>query len=336
MVVVNRSGHIEIVNTQAERIFGYARAELLGQPVELLIPERYRSEHSARRAAFFSAPRVRDVGSDLELFGLHKDGTEFPIEIGLSPLETEEGTLVSSAIRDVTDRKRIETALAIANRELESFSHSVAHDLRAPLWGMKGFARILLDEHGDALDEEGRDFLREIHESAVRMMAMVDALSSLARTTRSELNPAWVDLSELARSVVAQLSQADPSRRVDAVLGESLHARVDPQLARTLLENLIGNAWKFTSKTEAPRIEFGAVRQENGNAFFVRDNGAGFDMAYARRLFAPFQRLHTLTEFPGTGIGLATAQRIVHRHGGRIWADGRVGEGATFFFTLSR
>jgi signal transduction histidine kinase len=224
--------------------------------------------------------------------------------------------------------------LSVAYRELESLCYSVAHDLRAPLRGMNGFAEILLEEYSNILDDEGRDCLRRIQGSALLMGRVIDALLSVAKVTRSELKPVVVDLSGLARSVLRQLAAQDSERTVQAEVGEDLVARIDPSLARTLFENLLGNAWKFTRQTAEPRIEIGNTVQGGAPAFFVRDNGAGFNMAYSNKLFVPFQRLHAVREFPGTGIGLATSFRIVDRHGGRIWAEGIVGEGATFFFTL--
>jgi PAS domain S-box-containing protein len=334
MVIVGKDGGIVLVNAQTERLFGYSRAELIGQKVELLIPERFHKQHPGHRTGYFANPKTRGMGTGLELYGVRKDRTEFPIEISLSPLETGAEMLVSSAIRDISERKRIEIALTVANRELESFSYSVAHDLRAPLRGMNGFAQILLDEYKDKLDADGQDCLKEIHSNAIRMAALIDALLSLARVTRSDLKPEWTDLSAVVRVVMNQLSAVDRERRVNVVVQERLSAFIDPQLCRNLLDNLLANAWKFTGKVEAAQIEFGRADKEGTPAFFVRDNGAGFDMAHAKKLFAPFQRLHTVSEFQGTGIGLATAQRIIHRHGGRIWAEGRVQEGATFFFTL--
>jgi len=270
-----------------------------------------------------------------------KDGTEIHVSVTSSPIHDSRGALIgaSKVARDITDRRAAEDALArakdaaeVANRELEAFSYSVAHDLRAPLRGMNGFARVLLSGYEDKLDEGGQDALQEIVLNAQKMGALIDALLSLARLTRTALRPTPVDVSALARAALMQLQAGEPERRVEVVVADGLRVNADPTLARALLDNLLGNAWKFTSKGTDARVEVGQIAEEGEQVLFVRDNGAGFDMAFANKLFAPFQRLHAATEFPGTGIGLATVQRIVNRHGGRIWAKGKVDRGATFYF----
>jgi PAS domain S-box-containing protein len=334
IVIVDTTGKIVIVNAQAERMFGYAREELVGSNVDILVPERVRGGHAAHRGSFVVNARARAMGSDLELHAVRRDGSEFPVEISLSPLETEDGTLISSAIRDVSARKRTERELRDAYAELEAFSYSIAHDLRAPLRGMNGFAQVLLEDYADRLDADGLDALAEIRTNASRMSELIEALLSLSRLSRRAVQSTTVDLAAYARTTLTRLRADEPDRVVELAAPLSLDAWADPALARTLIDNLVGNAWKFTARKPDARIEIGAEERELERVYFVRDNGAGFDMAYASKLFAPFQRLHRASDYPGTGIGLATAQRIVHRHGGRIWADGEVDRGATIYFTF--
>jgi PAS domain S-box-containing protein len=334
VLIVDRDGSIVLVNSQTERLFGYPRTELIGKSVEQLIPGRFRGQHPDHRLQYAKDPRPRSMGSGLKLYALRRDGTEFPVEISLGPIVTEVGTLVSCTISDITESQRTATALRVAHTELEAFSYSVAHDLRAPLRGMNGFAQILLDEYADKLDEAGIDCLHEIHDNAVRMGALIDALLSLAHISRSSLRPERIDLTLLARAAFKRLQAGEPERKVEVVVPEHLWAYLDPTLARNLVDNLLDNAWKFTGKTPEARIELGASETDGVKTYFVRDNGAGFDMAHKSKLFGPFQRLHTTNDFSGTGIGLATAQRVAVRHGGRIWADGVVNGGATFYFSL--
>ncbi len=222
-----------------------------------------------------------------------------------------------------------------ANRELEAFSYSVAHDLRAPLRSLDGFSQALLEDHADRLDEEGQEFLRYVRESAQQMGQLIDGLLTLSRVTRSELQLERVVLSDLAQRTIARLRRTHPERAVDVVLQEGMLGTGDRRLLAVVYDNLLGNAWKFTARREHARIEVGASPGQDGRCvYFVRDNGAGFDMAFAGKLFGAFQRLHGAGEFEGTGIGLATVQRIIRRHGGRAWAEGEVGRGATVYFTL--
>ncbi len=236
-----------------------------------------------------------------------------------------------------TDEKlrRASAAAESANRELEAFSYSVSHDLRAPLQTMDGFGEILLEDYSARLDERGRSCIGHIREGAQRMALLIDRLLELSRVGRAEIQRADVDLSALARGILDELRAADPRREVETTVRDGLVARADPMLVRLVLRNLLGNAWKFTRKRSRARIEVGAEEAAGERVFFVRDNGAGFDMAYADKLFRPFQRLHGEDEFEGTGVGLATVLRIVHRHGGRVWAEGVPDRGATLRFTLA-
>jgi two-component system sensor histidine kinase/response regulator len=229
----------------------------------------------------------------------------------------------------------VNAALEAANKELESFSYSVSHDLRAPLRSIDGFSQALLEDYADKLDEEGKDHLQRVRASTQRMAELIDDMLNLSRMTRSEMRLEAVNLSTVAKTVAAELQRSQPERRVEFVIAEGVVANGDSGLLRVVLENLIGNAWKFTGKHLEAKIEFGLAVQNGNSAYFVRDNGSGFDMAYAGKLFGAFQRLHDAREFPGTGVGLATVQRVIHRHGGQVWAESEVEKGATFYFTLS-
>jgi DNA-binding response OmpR family regulator len=221
------------------------------------------------------------------------------------------------------------------NHELETFTYSVSHDLRAPLRAIHGFGQILLEDCGDVLDEESQRRLRMMQSAAERMARLIDDLMGLSRLGRAELRRTQVDVSAVARAVADELGRGSPERAASFVIAADMTAEADAGLVRVLLDNVMGNAWKFTASVPDARIDVGATRSSETTTFFVRDNGAGFDMAYAQKLFRPFQRLHTEEQFPGTGIGLATVHRVVDRHGGRVWAEGALGKGATFFFTLS-
>jgi len=267
------------------------------------------------------------------------------------PFLAEERSLLEAIVERlgrVIERKRAEeeiqklneslkvhaAELAAANKELEAFSYSVSHDLRAPLRTIDGFSRALLEDYDNKLEDQGKDYLKRVRAATQRMGQLIDDLLNLSLMMRKELRREETDLSDLARSIAAELRKTQPRRQAEFVIQEGVVAHGDPRLLREVLENLLGNAWKFTEKHSRPRIEFGASQQEEQSAYFVRDNGAGFDMAYADKLFVPFQRLHSTAEFSGNGIGLTIASRIINRHGGRIWAEGELEKGATFYFTL--
>jgi light-regulated signal transduction histidine kinase (bacteriophytochrome) len=254
---------------------------------------------------------------------------------GISWMLVRSRILAEDASKDLEDANR---ELEGANRELEAFSYSVSHDLRAPLRTIDGFSQILQEDYENVLDGEGLDYLGRVRAASGNMATLIDDLLDLSRVSRRPLRRESVDLTRLATGIIEDLRAAQPDRNVQFVAGEDIKAYGDVSLLKVALENLLGNAWKFTERKEEARIEFGADRRPRPGflapVYFVRDNGAGFDQAYSDKLFGAFQRLHGQDEFEGTGIGLATVARIIHRHGGRVWADSEVGEGATFYFTL--
>ncbi|MDH5668125.1 MAG: PAS domain S-box protein [Nitrospira sp.] len=342
ILMVNADGMITMVNKQVEALFDYQAHELVGQPLTILVPQQFRGGHGADMQRFFSARAARAMGRGRDLFGVRKDGTEFPVEIGLTPLDTPTGPQVLASILDITARKEAEKALMerqvlldTANKELEAFAYSVSHDLRAPLRSINGFSQALMEDYYDKLGPEGQDYLQRVLKASERMGQLIDDLLGLSRATRRQFHrEKEVDFSAMAMEIVEELRADDQDRKVDVRIEPGLIVSGDRGLLRVVLQNLLGNAWKFTAKQPEPQIEFGTTVDQGSRVCFVRDNGAGFDMAYADKLFTPFQRLHGQTEFPGTGIGLATVSRVIGRHGGRVWAEGAVGRGATIWFTL--
>jgi PAS domain S-box-containing protein len=331
------------VNEAHEAMTGYSREESIGHTsaeLGLVDPE----ERAKIIKAFQEKGSIRDVDVRLRT----KSGNHVDVLVSVENIELDGKPCAITIQYDITELKRAErevrrlnanlereqAALEESNKELESFSYSVAHDLRAPLRSIDGFSKMIVDRYAEKLDAQGNKYLDTVRKSAQKMAQLIDDLLSLSRVVSSEIRRAPMDLSAMAHGVAARLSEGEPERRTGFSIAEGIVASGDPVLMSMVLENLLGNAWKFTSKRPAARIEFGCEDKGGMREYFVRDNGAGFDMAYADKLFGVFQRLHSNSEFEGTGIGLATVQRVIHRHGGKVWGHGEVGGGAVFRFTL--
>ncbi|MEK8088283.1 PAS domain S-box protein [Thermithiobacillus plumbiphilus] len=339
-------------NVGAERILGYRETEIIGHSASVIYTPEDRWANVPASEQEHALMHGQSVD---ERWHQRKDGSRFYASGMLFTLRDELGHHKGFAkiLRDQTRQKLAEeeiqrlnreletrvqarTAELVAlNRELESFSYSVAHDLRAPLRAINSFSHALQQDSADCLNTEGVHHLGRIRQAAQRMEHLIDDLLKLAQVTRQEIRWENVDLSDLAKRIRGKLQTGDPIRQVDWIIAPHAMAQGDARLLEIALENLMSNAWKFTSKTPQARIEFGAMPREGKSVFYVRDNGAGFDMHYANRLFSAFQRLHSVSDFEGTGIGLATVARIIHRHGGHVWAEGAVNQGATFYFSLN-
>lgn len=354
VITMDPEGRVLFMNPAAEELLGWTEAELKGKTGHPLIHFQhedgspYPESECAIRLAMQSRRTVRQEPD----FYTSKEGQIIPVEYSIAAIVLR-GELAGGVLtfRDISARRRNEAEirtlndeleqrvlertaeLEASNKELESFAYSVSHDLRAPLRAIDGFSQILVSAHRDKLDDQGRDYLDRISNASQRMGQLIDGLLNLSRITRTEMRHEAVDLSAMVRAIAAELTASEPARNVAFEIEPGLVARGDARLLRSAIDNLVRNAWKFTSKQPQGRIEFGRM-QHGGTVYFVRDDGVGFDMEYADKLFGAFQRLHRVTDFEGTGIGLATVQRIIRRHGGRIWAEGVVDKGATFYFTL--
>ena len=344
--LTDMQGRLLEVNEAYCRMSGYSAQELLAMRISDLEVAETADDTAAHMQ------KVMAQGEDrFESRHRRKDGNILDIEVSVQYRPIDGGRFVAF-IQDITERKRQDDALRhlnealeqrieerthdlqLANAELEAFSYSVSHDLRAPLRAVEGFSSLLESEYAERLDERGKDYFRRLRGGASRMARLIDDLLDLSRISRQEMHRGPINLSALAREAAEELQAQEPERRVEWVIAPDLSAQGDSGLMRIVLQNLIGNAWKYSSKREFARIEFGAGRWNGSPAFFVRDNGEGFDMAGVDKLFGAFQRLHSVEEFPGSGIGLATVARVIRRHGGAVGAEGKVHEGATFYFTL--
>jgi PAS domain S-box-containing protein len=341
ILLVRPDGNIALVNARTEALLGYRREELVGQPVEIMIPERVRERHVASRRHYAEDPKTRPMGAGLELAARRKDGTEFPVEISLSPMTTEDGTLIISILRDVTEQKRASELLRTQARQLEAkvremddFTHVVSHDLKEPLRGIEAFAGFLLEDYGNRLDDQGKRYLNFLKQSAVRMKDLIHDLLTLASLSRKEPVPEPVDLTRAVAQAERDLAYAIQSRHAEIRYPQSLPTAVgDVTQVRELLKNLISNAIKFNT-SQKPVVTISSVEEDGSIRVAVADNGIGIDPRYRERIFELFERLHPQEEFEGTGAGLAICKKIVEGFGGRIWVESEAGKGSTFYFTL--
>jgi len=348
LVTIDAGGKITDVNIATEKVTGRSRAELIGTDFSDYFLEPAKAKTGYQQV--FEEGFVMDYALEIK----HRDGHITPVLYNAAVYNDDAGNVIGvfAAARDITERKRAEeeikklntelearviertAELENSNRELEAFSYSVSHDLRSPLRSIDGFSLALLEDYAEKLDAPGKDYLERVRAATQRMSQLIDDLLKLSRVARFEMKRDRVDLSAVAGRIAEKLGKRHPERTAEFIVAENVIANGDERLLTVVLENLFENAWKFTGKTARTVIEFGMIRHDDATAYFVRDNGAGFDMTYADKLFSPFQRLHRESEFSGTGIGLATVKRIVNRHGGRVWIEGEVGKGTTVYFTV--
>ncbi|MFC0774043.1 PAS domain S-box protein [Terrimonas alba] len=341
MVIVNKEGNIQLINAQTEKLFAYKREEIIGQKVEILIPDRFKGIHPGHRHNFFSAPRTRSMGAGLDLYGRKKDGAEFPVEISLSPIETEEGLLVSAAIRDISDQKQAAIALKeyasrleTSNKELEQFAYVASHDLQEPLRNITNYVG-LLEESKENLSEESNYYLSVIIKSAGRMKILIRELLNFSRIGRDRSIEA-VDCYKVINEVLTDMHFNIKETQAQLKVNEMPVINANKIEIKQLFQNLIGNALKFKKKNINPEIHVHCEEKNNEWEFSVSDNGVGIKEEYLEKIFLIFQRLHTEEQYPGTGIGLATCKKIVELNEGQIWVSSKPGIGSTFYFTIPK
>jgi PAS domain S-box-containing protein len=341
IVIVDMHGAIAIVNRQTELVFGYAREELIGQPVEVLVPDELRTIHTADREKYLTQPRTRPMGVGLELFGRRKDGSNLPVEISLSPLHSESETLIVSIIRDITSRKQAEERLRASaaelersNRELEQFAYVASHDLQEPLRMVASYTQLLARRYQGKLDTDADEFIGFAVDGARRMQELINDLLTYSRAGSRALEPRTVEANSAVDRVIGDLGEAIRDSGASVTRDDLPAVRADPTQLEQLFQNLIANGIKFRRPDVPPEVHVSAARSGAAWSFAVRDNGIGIEPQYLDRIFVLFQRLHSRAEYPGTGIGLAICKKIVERHGGTMSVQSAPGQGTTFEFTL--
>jgi PAS domain S-box-containing protein len=341
MIMVDASGNIALANSETLSMFGYARGDLVGRPVEQLVPQRLRDDHSVLRRDFLAAPTRRMMGKGRELFGLRADGTEFPVEVGLSPIESPSGPMMLSVVVDITERKRAGEELARrtedlqrSNAELQQFAYVTSHDLQEPLRMVSSFCELLKNRYGHQLEGEALEYVDFAVDGAQRMRQLINDLLDYSRLKTREVRFSAVPAKAAVESALFNLSASISETAAEIEVGELPSVSGHEGQLTHLFQNLIGNALKFRKSGEAPAVEISARRHGEAWQFTVADNGIGFDPKHADAVFGVFQRLHTRDEYPGTGIGLAMCKRIVEQHGGDIWVESSPSQGAAFHFTL--
>ena len=340
IVAVSKDGQIVLVNRRTEEVFGYRREELLGQPLEVLLPERFRAGHVVQRAGFFAAPRLRPVESGLELAGRRKDGTEFPAEIGLSFVSTDEGGLSLSLITDITERKRmagelvrVNEELRRSNSELEQFAYIASHDLQEPLRMVTSYLNLLELRYREKLDGDAREFIRYAIDGAERMKGLIRDVLRFSRAGTRAIELQEVGVEQVVRRALENLQASIDERNAQIRIAPLPRVFADANMLTHVFQNLIGNAIKFTREGQ-PQIEIEAEKRDREWIFSIRDHGIGIDPRHSGRLFTIFERLNPSEEYTGTGVGLAICKKIIERHSGRMWVESRLGEGAIFYFSL--
>jgi PAS domain S-box-containing protein len=337
MILTNKNGDITLINNQTEKLFGYDRKELIGNKLEIFIPERFRTAHPRLRGNFFNEPSVRAMGGGRELFARRKDGTEFPVEIGLNPIETDEGMLVLASVIDITERKRQKQLMELEarNKELEQFNYIASHDLQEPLRTVSNYIQILEEDYFGQMDESAKKYIDTIHRATKRMSALVHSLLEFSRVGHNK-ELASINCQQLVSSVIADLDAIIKNTDAKINLHELPTINGLETEMRQLFQNLINNAIKFRREDSSPQIDLRCKEHSTHYEFSISDNGIGIDEKNFDKVFYIFNRLNQDDRFSGYGIGLANCKKIVELHSGRIWIESSLGKGSTFRFTIAK